>query len=262
MSFTEHIINDVMYMTAPNIRAVHAYTTRFGGVSSGIYESMNLGMNLGDDPENVKANYNNICRTLGIKEDDIVCSRQVHGSYIRVVTNADRGGLYKSEACEADGLITGDAGVALIVYTGDCATILLHDPVKNVVGAVHAGWRGTSADIAGKAVKRMSNEFGCVPVDIKAAIGPCISGCCFETGPDVVCALRLSLGDAVDGLIVKCGGKYMVDLKEANRRMLVRAGLRDIAISDECTSCSNEKYWSHRRTGGLRGSHAAVIVAG
>lgn len=261
MSFTEHIINDVMYMTAPNIRAVHAYTTRLGGVSRGIYESMNLGMSLGDDPENVKANYGLFCRALGIKEDDIVCSKQVHGAHVRVVTKADRGGLYISEACEADALITGDSGVALIVYTGDCAPVLLHDPVRNVVGAVHAGWRGTAADIAGNAVKRMTDEFGSVPANIRAAIGPCISGCCFETGQDVVCALRLSLGDAADGLFAKCGSKYMVDLKEANRRMLVRAGLRDITVSDECTSCLNEKYWSHRRTNGLRGSHAALIVA-
>jgi len=262
MSFIEVTRNGVTYMTAPNIMAAHAFTTRFEGVSQGIYSSLNLGINRGDDPELVMENYRRVCGVLGITIDDLVCSHQIHSANIRPVTRADRAGLFKSSPHKADGLITCDAGVALLVFTADCVPILLHDPVSGVIAAVHAGWRGTARDIAGAAVRKMVKEFGCVPVDISAAIGPCISGCCFETSRDVVDALYEALGTLAERCVSTFGDKFMVDLKEANRLLLGRAGLVDIVLSDECTCCQSEKYWSHRRTNGHRGSQAAIIVKG
>ena len=258
--FKEVTNNGISYMTATNIHTKHAFTTRFGGVSRGIFESLNLGLSLGDDTGSVKENYSLICGALAIDEKALVRTNQVHGALIRVVSSEDRGKIYLTPDHESDGLATRETGVALIVYTGDCVPILLHDPVKNAIGAVHAGWRGTTADIAGAAVKKMSDEFGCSPENIKAAIGPCISRCCYETGRDVTDSLVKALGTEADRCISERGGKYMVDLKEANRHMLVRAGLTDITISDECTSCSSDKYWSHRKTKGRRGSQAAIIA--
>ena len=247
-------------MTSPNIETTHAFTTRIGGVSQGIYASLNLGLNLTDDLARVKENYKLVCGALGIAEDDVVYSSQIHGATVRVVTRGDRGGLYEGAAPETDALITRDNGVALIVFVCDCVPILLHDPVRSVIGAVHAGWRGTAADIAGVTVRRMSDEFGCFPADIRAAIGPSISGCCYETDRDVADAMQTLPLEKADTFISAKGEKYMVDLKEANRLLLSMAGIRDIMVSDECTSCSSEKYWSHRRTRGNRGSQAAIIA--
>ena len=247
-------------MTAPNINISHAFTTRIGGVSDGIHKSLNLAQSTGDKFENVRKNYTILCNTLDISIEDIVCSNQVHGTHIRVVTQNDRGKLFTPNPHRADGLITNVPGIALMVFAADCVPILLYDPVKKAAGAIHAGWRSTVADILGAAVEKMTSEFGCSPVDIKAAIGPCISKCCFETDSDVVNALTKVLGDNTHECLTTRGSKYLVDLKEANKILLKRAGSIDIMVSDECTSCNADKYWSHRKTKGQRGSQAAVIV--
>jgi len=259
MTITSRTVGGVILMAAPNIHASHGFTTRHGGTSGGIYESLNLGLNRGDDPASVRENYRRICDAMGIGEDSLVCSLQVHGRHVRTVTRADLGRFYLPTQVEADGLITRERGIALVVHASDCVPMLLHDPVRGAIGAVHAGWRGTVQNIAAAAVRRMSGEFGCSPSDIRAAIGPCISMCCFETGADVADALRAALPDAYESCVLERGGKYMVDLKEANRRQLSDAGVLDISVSDECTSCKCDKYWSHRRTNGLRGSQAAII---
>jgi len=257
--FIKNDKNGVIYMTAPNIETTHAFTTRFGGVSSGIYESLNFAQRGGDEFDRVKENYEILCSALGISTDDIVCSTQVHGTHIRVVTEDDRGKLFMPNTHQADGLITQTPNAALMVFTADCVPILLYDPVTDTAGALHAGWRSTVADITGIAVQKMVSEFKCSPADINAAIGPCISKCCFETDNDVADALYETLHDEAENCITKQNNKFLVDLKEANRIMLNRAGLRNISISNECTSCLADKYWSHRKTKGHRGSQAAII---
>jgi len=246
-------------MTAPNIQTTHAFTTRIGGVSGGIYESLNLAQRAGDEPDKVMENYTRICAALGISTDNLVRSTQVHGTHIRLVTSDDRGGLLKPNEPQADGLVTNTSGVALMVFAADCVPILLYDPVQKAVGAVHAGWRSTTANIVGAAVQKMETEFGCSPADIKAAIGPCISKCCFETDADVADAIFEALPDDAENCLKQQGNKYKVDLKETNRILLTNAGVADIAVSDECTSCLDNKYWPHRKTQGNRGSQAAII---
>jgi len=268
MSFETINKNGIVFMTAPNIDTTHAFTTRTGGVSSGIYKSLNLAQRAGDDPDDVKENYSLLCSALGISIDDIVCSAQVHGINIRCVSQEDRGRLFLPAShplfspYQADGLITNTRGVALMVYTADCVPILLYDPLKKAAGAVHAGWRGTAAGIAGIAVQKMVDEYGCSPSDIKAAIGPCISKCCFETDSDVADAVTAVLKEDAGMCISQSGKKYKIDLKEINRILLFKAGLTDITISDECTSCLGDKYWSHRKTQGHRGTQAAIIRLG
>lgn len=246
-------------MTSSNIGTPHAFTTRIGGVSGGVFASLNLSAGVGDDFAAVRENYAILRRALGMTAGIFTCSKQVHGANIRIAEKEERGEPPPPPDIGADGMITCETGLALMVFTADCVPILLHDPVRGAIGAVHAGWRGTTAGIAIAAVRAMADAFGCVPVDIRAAIGPCISKCCYETDSDVADALRAQLGATAERCIERRGSKYMIDLKEANRILLEHAGLRDIEVSDECTSCLSDKYWSHRKTNGLRGSQAAII---
>jgi len=259
MPFVENNVNKLVYMTSSNINTTHAFTTRFGGVSTGIYKSLNFAQKTNDDFANVQENYSLLCNALKISTDNIVCSTQVHGTSIRIITQDDRCGLFQPSDHQADGLITNSANVALMVFTADCVPILLHDPVKEVIGAVHAGWRSAVADIVGKAVSKMQSEFDCSPADIKAAIGPCISKCCFETDADVSGAVREALPSYYDLCVSPNENKFMIDLKEINKIMLSNAGIINISISTECTSCLSDKYWSHRKTKGQRGSQVALI---
>jgi YfiH family protein len=176
------------------------------------------------------------------------------------VTEADCRGLDHHNYPECDGLVTNTPGLALVVFTADCTPILLHDPVTGAVGAVHAGWRGTALDIAGKAVRTMMDAFGCKPENIRSAIGPNIGFCCFETDAEVPEAMVKTFGSDVEDYIRPAGEKYYVNLKEINRYALRRAGVTQTEISPDCTVCSHQRFWSHRVTRGLRGSQGAVIL--
>ena len=178
----------------------------------------------------------------------------------RVVTEADCAGLCHRDYPECDALVTATPGVALLVFTADCTPILLHDPVTGAVGAAHAGWRGTAAAIAARTVEAMCREFGSRPSDIRAAIGPNIGQCHFETDADVPEAMVSALGDAANAHITQKGEKYYVNLKEINALFLRRAGVERIEISKACTMCAPDRFWSHRVTHGDRGSQGAIIV--
>lgn len=249
------------YITAEHITAPHCFTTRFGGVSEGYLSSLNLGIHRGDDPENVRKNYEILGQALGFEIEDLVFTRQTHTNIVRVVDGSNRGeGLDREVEPECDALVTNTPGVALAAFTADCTPILLHDPVTGAVGAVHAGWRGTVADIAGNAVRAMCENFGCRPENIRAAIGPNIGICCFETHEDVPNAVREILGREAEFFIVPEGEKFRVDLKGVNAALLRRAGVVQIEISCACNACDPDRFWSHRRVGNDRGSLAAIIV--
>ena len=248
------------YLTAEGIAVSHCFTTRLGGVSRGYLDSLNIGMNRGDEPENVVENFAILGRALGFDPKNLVLTHQVHTDLVRAVTAADHQGLDHRDYPECDGLVTNAPGTALAVFTADCTPILLHDPVTGAVGAAHAGWRGAAQDIAGKTVRKMAAEFGCEPSNIRAAIGPNLAACCFQTDADVPEAMAETFGDAVQSFIRRDAQKYYVNLKEINALALRRAGVEAIEISGECTMCLHEKYWSHRYTRGVRGSQGAVIV--
>ena len=239
----------------------HCFTTRLGGVSTGYLASLNLGHNRGDDPQNVEKNFGILADLLGVTNDDFVLTRQIHSDIVVKVGRADRGKLMEREASpQCDALVTNEPGVTLVVFTADCTPILLHDPVTGAVGAAHAGWRGTAMGIAAKTALTMVREFGCAPGDIRAAIGPNIGFCCFETDWDVPEAMVNALGTEVEPFIRPQGDKYYVNLKEINALWLRRAGVERIEISDACTVCRPDLYWSHRVTRGVRGAQGAVIV--
>lgn len=259
--FKENCVQGVRFLTSGKLGAKHGFMTRLGGVSTGIYASLNLRIHCDDSPDCLCENYRRVFAALDMP-DGAVFSRQVHGKTVRAVTAADLHALFTPVPYEADGLITDVPGLPLIIFTADCVPILLHDGVRGAAGAVHAGWRGTVLDIAGEAVRRMGAEYGCRPADVHAAIGPCIGPCCFETGPEVPAALREALGASAEGLIVPRGEKFLVDLKGANRLFLERAGVpsENIDVSDVCTMCHPETYWSHRYTQGQRGVQGSLIM--
>lgn len=248
------------YLAAENISVPHCFTTRRGGVSSGYLASMNIGPHRGDKPENVEKNFGILANELGFDIQNLVLTLQVHSNGVRQVSKADALGLDTHDYPECDALITNDPGTALCVFSADCTPILLHDPVTGAVGAVHAGWRGTAASIAGKTARAMVRAYGCKPENIRAAIGPNIAQCCFQTDMDVPLAMLEAYGDSAKEFIRPVGDKYYVNLKAINALSLRQAGVVDIAISNLCTACDPDRFWSHRISGGHRGSQGAIIV--
>ena len=241
----------------------HGFSTRLGGASEGMWESLNLGTTRGDDPDRVRENYRRFCAAIGADAGSIAMSNQVHGDVVRAVTTADvKGDIYDPEGYEADGLVTDVPRVVLTVFSADCIPILLYDPVRRVVAAVHAGWRGTALGIGARAVEKMRDCYGCRPEHILAAIGPGISACCFETHADVPQAMERALGLEAQNYCQKVSkDKFKVDLKGLNALHLIRSGvdMRHTAMDLDCTACHPQKYWSHRATQGRRGSQAAMI---
>lgn len=241
----------------------HGFSTRQGGVSAPPFDTMDLGYNRGDAPDCVRENYRRFCTAIGADHTRVVKTRQVHGDTVRAVTAADAG----LDPCtpapyEADGLVTDVPGLCLSVFSADCVPVLLYDPVRRCIAAVHSGWRGTAMAIAPKAAAIMMEDYGCRAEHILAAIGPAISTCCFETHADVPRAMIDAFGAAAEPFIQRAGDdKFRVDLKGIIARGLRGAGLapEHIDISDHCTACRPALYWSHRLTGNARGSMAAMI---
>ena len=244
--------------------AAHGFSTRLGGISPAPWDSLNLGSKLGDNPASVRENFSRFCAALGTDVNALVKNHQIHSDIIRPVTREDiLLDPAQPGACEADGLITNQPDVCLTIFSGDCIPILLYDPVRRCIAAAHAGWRGTAAGIAARAVEAMVRGYGCQTENILAAIGPGIGPCCFETHADVPDGLRSGLGRDAEMFIrpLAAPGKFSVDLKGANARFLTRAGLvpEHIAVCAACTACNLDEFWSHRVQGNARGSMAAMI---
>lgn len=264
MSFIQHNHNGLVFLTAPTIHTRHAFTTRLGGVSTGVFRSLNLATGRGDEQEKIRENYRLLGEATGIPTHHMAFTRQVHGAEIHVVTHAAVHTLFTDVPYEADGLVTNQRGLALICFTADCVPVLLCDEMHGVIAAVHCGWRSSVADILANAVAKM-RALGAEPQNISAAIGPAISRCCFEVGGEVIEAAQKLLGEPCTELWeLEEGreGKYLLDLKAVNARRLCQLGLleENIAISPDCTMCQHQIYWSHRKTAGQRGTQAALIV--
>lgn len=249
-------------MQSDRIPVRHAFTTRYGGVSRDYLSSLNLISGHGDEPENIRENFRRIASLMGAGQDDCAVTNQVHGNIVRQVDVRDRHVCMNNVPYEADGIVTATPNLPLFCFTADCVPVLLCDAVHGVIGAVHCGWRSSVGDILCNAISEMK-KLGAECETVCAAIGPSIGKCCFETDDDVPEAVSSWLRGDTDGLFKKReDGKTMVDLRAANARRLMHLGLRpeQIDISDECTFCSHDKYWSHRYSGGRRGGQAACIV--
>ena len=259
--FTTHYQPEYLTSDVFTGDVVHCFTTRRGGVSTGYLESLNLGVHRGDDWNNVYENYRRLGAAVGFTPEQTVFTHQTHTDIVARVGAADRGwGLFREVEPERDGIYTNEPGVALVCFSADCTPILLHDPVRHAVAAVHAGWRGTAKGIAARCVEAMIREFGTDPSDLEAAIGPCIGPCCFETGPEVPEAMLSALGVEAAQFMRPAGEKFFPDLKRLNALWLRRCGVHHIDLSCDCTRCRPDRFWSHRLTGQARGSLAAVIM--
>lgn len=257
-------VDQLEYEASPLLTTPHGFSTRLGGVSGGHLSSLNLGVHRGDEPERVRENYRRFCAATHTDPARIVMANQVHGVTVRRVTEGDiKADLLADTPFEADGLVTDVSGLTLAVFSADCVPILLFDPVKNIAAACHAGWRGTAGAIAAETVAAMVSDYGCRRENLRAAVGPAIGPCCFETDADVPRAMEKGLGPLAQPYIQDLGGgRYRVDLKQLNGAILRRSGLTAdyLDISDACTCCRHQRYWSHRYTKGHRGSQAAVIM--
>ena len=242
----------------------HAFSTRLGGKSTGHFAQMNLSFNVGDNRETVIENYNIFCDAVGLDVNTLVLSRQTHSNAVRVVTRADLGkGIFREyDYTDADALVTNEKGITLVTHSADCCLLGFYDPNKHVIASAHAGWRGTVAEIAAKTVESMVQNFGCDKKDIIVCIAPSIGKCCYEVDEPLYTAFsKLHYIELSKIFTPKGNGKYMLDLWEANRIILLNAGIRDtnIHITDICTNCNGEQLHSHRASHGKRGINALFM---
>ncbi|HHX94930.1 MAG TPA: peptidoglycan editing factor PgeF [Clostridia bacterium] len=253
---------DIEYLKFVLPGALAVFSTRQGGISRPPFDTLNLAFHVGDERESIAANREAFAAAVGFSLDRVVCADQIHGTNIQVVTQEDCGrGAFRLEDAvpETDALITADKGVILAGFFADCVPIYISDPVKGVVALVHAGWKGTVKEIAGKTVGRMSGEFSCSPADCYALIGPSIGPCCYTVGEEV--AAKFKFGPEGSGKAVKKqGDKWILDLWAANRNVLLSSGLlpERIQLSRVCTRCGG-KFFSYRGDGGCTGRMAAFI---
>ena len=257
---------ELLYITFPKIAELgitnHAFSTRLGGVSEGFLSSMNMSFSRGEKAENVRKNYEILCNAVGIKTENLVFTKQTHTDNVIVVTEKDRGtGFLKPSFEDIDGLVTNCKNVALVTQFADCTPLLFCDPEKKVIGSCHSGWRGTVKKIGLKTVELMKNTFGCNPQDIVAAIGPNIGSCCYEVDEPLFEAFSNAKFDTEEIFTKKENGKYMLDLRLANKQVLLEAGIseKNIDITDICTCCNSTEMFSHRAHGVKRGNMCAII---
>lgn len=241
----------------------HFISTRNGGFSKPPYHSFNLGLHVGDAPEDVERNRFRLAAETAIPPKWFTYANQIHGKKVTIVSSQMRGmgsSDYASSLPNTDAMITDVEDVCLIVLVADCVPILLFDPTRRVIGAVHAGWHGTVQQIARITIHSMTTKFGCDPRNIIAGLGPSIGPCCYEVGENVISAVKENLGSE----FIRSDNFYQqayFDLWEANRQQLIAAGLHEenIEVAGICTHCHNDLFFSHRKEG-ITGRFGAAIM--
>ncbi|NIM19986.1 MAG: peptidoglycan editing factor PgeF [Candidatus Latescibacteria bacterium] len=250
------IHNDVM----------HIVTSRQGGVSEEPYHSLNLGFHVGDDTDAVLENRMRVCRAVGVDPGALTTAEQVHGSYVAVVGKTDRGRGAQGAANrlpKTDAMVTNTPNIPLMVLVADCAVIGLYDPIRKAIGVAHAGWRGTAAGVARRAVEKMKEVFGSNPADLIAGISPSIGPCCYEVGDGVCRAFQGAFPETVERFFTKSKkGKAHLNLWEANKWQLEEAGLKraDIEAAELCTACHTDLFFSHRAENGKTGRFGGLMM--
>jgi polyphenol oxidase len=234
-----------------------AVFTRRGGYSPAPWTALNLGGTVGDEPGRVRDNRNLALKALARSPESVYDVWQVHGVSVAIAE-----GPRPPEAVhlQADTILTNKPGVTLLMRFADCVPIFLHDPVRKVVGIVHAGWMGTVRGTVRLAVEAMHARFGSIPGDILAGIGPSIGPDHYEVGLDVVAQVRGAFGQNASGLLTDNAGAIHFDLWAANSLALENAGVRQIELAGLCTACHTEDWYSHRAESGHTGRFGAIIA--
>jgi YfiH family protein len=256
---------------------VHGFSMRSGGVSEIDGEKvLNLGAVEWDKRENVEENRRRFVAAAGASDLSFVSLHQIHSDVVRIFDASP------TKQCKGDALATNRKGLLLGVRTADCSPVLVVDPKKRVVAAIHAGWRGTLARIVAKTIGQMQMEFGSEPKDLLAAIGPTIGGCCYEVGTEVAADFSAKFSNAAEFFDELRTGdepnplqwlnmmppghqpppkKVLLDLKRANRAQLLEAGVveKNIFVTELCTSCDVDRLFSYRKEGAMSGRLLAAV---
>ncbi len=250
--------NSIAYLESPLLKScdflTHAFCTRVGGLSRDDYKSMNMSFEEGDEEFRVLGNWDKLATSFDIPLDNFLVLNQVHGDDILVI--GPHGEYFTSrEALNYDAVVTNRPNLAICIKTADCVPLFVVDRVKKVIAAVHAGRSGTALEITAKVVRLMRQQYGSLPGDMLAALGPCIGRCCYEVDGEVARAFQCF---ARAGEFLSAGtrpGRWMLDLVEANRQQLTESGIPagNIEASGLCTACRTDAFFSYRRSGGITG---------
>ena len=265
----EHVIDEkqigeVLYLSYPLLENTglvkHGFSTRIGGVSEGIYSSMNLSFTRGDDESAVRENYRRMAKALGVKEDNFVFSAQTHTTNVHKVMLDNK----NEQLQDIDGLITDVPGLCLVTSYADCVPLYFIDPVHKAIGLSHSGWRGTVGKIGQETLRKMQEEYGTDANDVIAAIGPSICQDCYEVSEDVIDQFKEAFDSTYwnDLFYQKENKKYQLNLWKANEIILLEVGVKreNIAVTNVCTSCNSGMLYSHRASKGQRGGLAAFMA--
>lgn len=266
----EKQVGEVLYLSYPVLEKTgfvkHGFSTRIGGVSEGIWSTMNLSFTRGDEENKVRENFKRMASAIGTNAENLVFSHQTHTTNVRMMTAEDKGKGFERplDYQDVDGLITNVPGLCLTTFYADCVPLFFVDPEHKAIGLSHSGWRGTVGKIGQETLRKMKEHYGTEPSKVIAAIGPSICQDCYEVSGDVIEEFRKSFDAQYWDEIYykKENRKYQLNLWKANEIVLKEAGVKPecIAVTNVCTCCNSEVLYSHRASKGERGSLAAFLM--
>lgn len=235
---------------------VHCFTTRHGGSSPEPLQWFNLARHWDTEESRTDAMKNRdiLCEALGLDAKRLTVPGQQHTNNIFVLEEGDCG---RNPLFELDGVVTNAPNHPILLHFADCVPVMIYDWKKQVLCVLHAGWKGTASGIVSKGVKLLIEKYGTVPADIVAAVGPAIGTCCYPTGDEVIEKLSQTIG-GIDGLVEWRDDKPHPDLKAINAMQLLEAGVQDVDVTDWCTACHPDIFYSHRQSGGKTGRQGAL----
>jgi purine-nucleoside/S-methyl-5'-thioadenosine phosphorylase / adenosine deaminase len=240
---------------------VHAFVTRWGGISQGAFENLNFSFREGDPADRVERNWETLSTAFEVPRRQFFVVNQVHEDRILLI-DEEHPKPSDNQLLQYDAIVTDRPGLAIGIKTADCVPILVVDPVRRVIGAIHAGWKGTSLGIAAKAVDALADRYLSKPSDLIVALGPAIGSCCYQVDEAVFESMKGQSGR--DSLFRPCRekGRWMFDLVLANRLQLEETGVLagNIFTAGFCTACRGDFFFSHRREKGVTGRHLNFIM--
>lgn len=255
-------VGEVEFLTDPAMLAdagiLVAFTSRAGGSSPAPFASLNLAFHVGDERKQVLANRRKVCHSLGVDFSRMTCAEQVHGTNVAIVEEYDAGrghDDYADAIAATDALATQIPGVALAMFFADCVPVVIVDRVRRVIGVAHAGWKGVEGGVVTKLILRMSEEFGTLPADLVAYIGPAIGPCCYEVDAERAALFARRFPEMVRS------SDRCIDLGGLTAKSLDEAGVprQNVAAANVCTAENTGTFYSYRGEGGRTGRHAAIV---